>query len=323
MSQITTFSQVVDAFQIGYGFGYDLSNFLAALALLAGGDLITGTYSIGGQDPRVPSTLGPAPGWSHHGVFEIDGSITREDTYFGNNANFILQRWDEYVEIANRNGGQFGTETQAEDNGFRYDLSRETNPDFYAGVIWFAVSHAERVFVYEGFANGTTQSADYDSIAPFFLNETFPPNWYRRATPFTIPQAFGEAGALFLANPRDLGSNQGSASNFVPLPGLENFTAIAQDPSELGCFLLENILDITPGQVSETIQNNFDIYEGFVKGVVAPFFTDDGFFNCNITDFARPGQSAGSTPQGSSASGSPVNGAYPGIGVIKPDSEPS
>lgn len=284
--------------------------------------MITGTYSIGGEDSRVPATLGPAPGWSHHGVFEIDGSISREDTYFGNNANFILQRWNEYVDIANRNGGQFGAETQAEDNGFRYDISRETNPDFYAGAIWFAVSHAERVFVYEGFANGTTGSADYASIAPFFLNETFPPNWYRRSTPFTIPQAFGEAGLLFLSNPRELGGNQG-VGNFLPLPGATNFTALASNPSELGCFLLQNILDITPGQVSNTITNNFELYEGFVKGVVAPFFTDDGFFNCNITSYTRPGQSSGSTAAGQSAAGSPVNGAYPGLGVIQPDSQPS
>lgn len=82
---------------------------------MAGGDLITGKYSIGGADSRVPNTIGPAAGIDKHGVFEIDGSITRQDTYFGNNANFILQRWEEYVEVADRNGGLFGAQTQAED----------------------------------------------------------------------------------------------------------------------------------------------------------------------------------------------------------------
>jgi hypothetical protein len=93
-----------------------LSVFLSALGLLAGGDLVSGKYSIGGADSRVPNTLGPALGLDKHGVFEIDGSITREDVYFGNNANFILQRWNEYVAIADKYGGDFGAQTQAEDN---------------------------------------------------------------------------------------------------------------------------------------------------------------------------------------------------------------
>lgn len=82
---------------------------------MAGGDLITGKYSIGGADDRVPNTIGPALGLDKHGVFEIDGSITREDTYFSNNANFVQQRWDEYVDIADKNGGLFGAQTQAQD----------------------------------------------------------------------------------------------------------------------------------------------------------------------------------------------------------------
>jgi len=322
--QITTFKEIAEAFQTGYGFSFELSVFLSALALLAGGDLITGIYSIGGADPRVPNTLGPAPGMSSHGVFEIDGSITREDTYFGDNSNFILQRWNEYVDIADRHGGQFKAETQAEDNGVRYDYSRATNPTFYAGAIWFAVSHAERVFVYEGFANGTDQNADWDNIAPFFLNETFPPHWYRRGEPFTLPQALGEAGALFLSNPRILGGNEGSVDNFVPLGLAANLTELAADPAGLGCWVVENILDVAPGQVRQTFLDHADLYNGFIKGIVAPLFTDDGFFNCNFTNFFEPGYSEGyNDTLGQSASGSPVNGAYPGIGVIKPHSEPS
>ena len=45
---------------------------------MAGGDLATGAYSIGGQDDRVPNTLGPALGISKHGVFEIDNSPSRQ-----------------------------------------------------------------------------------------------------------------------------------------------------------------------------------------------------------------------------------------------------
>lgn len=108
--------------QTGYGFTYGLSVFLSALGLMAGGDMATGKYSIGGADSRVPNTLGPALGLDKHGVFEIDGSITREDVYFGNNANFLLQRWNEYKAIAAKYGGQFGLQTNAEDNVSWADL---------------------------------------------------------------------------------------------------------------------------------------------------------------------------------------------------------
>ena len=93
---ITSFAEAANAVQIGFGFAYDLSVFLSALGLMAGGDLVTGKYTIGGADARVPNTIGPAGGLDKHGVFEIDGSITRQDTALGNNANFLLQRWNEY-----------------------------------------------------------------------------------------------------------------------------------------------------------------------------------------------------------------------------------
>ncbi|KAI1328377.1 hypothetical protein F5Y16DRAFT_398547 [Xylariaceae sp. FL0255] len=317
---ITSFAEAANAVQTGYGFDFSLSVFLSAVGLLAGGDLVTGKYSIGGADSRVPNTLGPALGLDKHGVFEIDGSITREDVYFGNNANFLLQRWDEYVAISDKYGGLFGPETQAEDNGLRYDNSRATNPEFLAGAVWFVVSHAERVFVYEGLPNGTTPDvADYANIAPFFLDERFPEGWYRRANPFTLVSAVDEAVDLALSNPRELGGNEG-LNNFVPF----EVDLSSETPAQVLCFVIENIFDLAPGELQTTIADNIDLFEGFLKGIIAPFIFDDGYFNCNFTDFVKPSASAGTTGGGSvSSSGSPVNGSYPGIGVISPDSQPS
>lgn len=264
---ITSFAEAANAVQIGYGFDYSLSVFLSALGLMAGGDLVSGKYTIGGADARVPNTIGPAGGLDKHGVFEIDGSITREDVHFGNNANFLLQRWQEYVNETSQTGGLFNQKLNAIDNGYRYDISRETNPDFLAGVIWFAVSHAERVFVYEGLANGTTGIPDYNSVAPFFLNETFPPNWYRRGVPFTLAGAMAQAVEMFLMNPREVGGNEG-LGNFVPL-GL-NLTN--QTPQQVGCFILENILDVAPDQLAPVIYDNFELYTSFIKGTYCPSY---------------------------------------------------
>ena len=56
-SGITTFADAANAVQVAYGFGYDLSTFLSALGVIAGGDLITGKYSIGGgkSGPKHPT----------------------------------------------------------------------------------------------------------------------------------------------------------------------------------------------------------------------------------------------------------------------------
>ncbi len=74
---MSSLQEIVDSSTVQFGLAYDASVFVSALALIAGGDLVTGKYSIGGQDSRVPNTLGPALGASKHGFFETDTSITR------------------------------------------------------------------------------------------------------------------------------------------------------------------------------------------------------------------------------------------------------
>jgi len=55
-------------------------------------------------------------------------------------------------------------------------------------------------------------------------------------------------------------------NNFVPL-GLD---LDSKTVPQLGCFLLESIFDIVPDQVQPTIAGNFDLFFGFLKGVLFP-----------------------------------------------------
>lgn len=132
-SGITTFAQAANACQITLGFGYDTCTFLSALGLLAGGDIVSGAYSIGGADARVPNTLGPSLGISKHGFFEVDNSISRQDHYFGNQADFKLDRFNRLTEIANKYGGQFGNSAFAEERVMLYEESKNTNPEVSFG----------------------------------------------------------------------------------------------------------------------------------------------------------------------------------------------
>ena len=146
--------------------------------------------------------------------------------------------------------------------------------------------------------------ADFNNVSPFFLYESFPPNWYRRAIPLTA----AELVALILQEHALAPSTLELGTNQQTTPG--NFTFVPLDSSvssmsgpQLGCFLLENILALTAGQFSSTTVNNIQIFEAFVAGVLAPFFFNDGYFNCGFTSFAQPGVSAGVGPNGVSSSG--------------------
>lgn len=174
--------------------------------------------TIGGEDARVPNTLGPALGISHHGPFEVDQSISRQDTYFGNNADFKLARFNAIREIANKNGGQFGMETWAEERAMTYQQSRETNPQFDAGPKHLAVTLAERVFIFRAMPNGTHLGlADDQNVLPFYLNETFPDHWFRRPTSYNLENVGTDVVALYAMGPTEIGANKGF-SQFLHYP---------------------------------------------------------------------------------------------------------
>lgn len=79
--------------------------------------------------------------------------------------------------------------------------------------------------------------------------------------------------------------------------------------SQLACFVLENILDTVPGSVGPAIVNNYDLFQGFLNGAVAPFFAS---YNCDLTNYTVPSASAGQATTGSAPDDGPViiNGVY-------------
>lgn len=196
---ITTFAQAAEACQETLGFGYDTCAFLSALGLISGGDLPTGMYSIGGADSRVPNTIGPALGISHHGIFEVDSSISRIDSALGNQASFNESRWEYIESFTKPYNGLYGIEMWNDERVKTYEMSRDTNPSFQFEAKGLAVTLAERVFMFRyvgsghshgshvnilsvcdyltdasnsALPNGTTEDqADARNILPFFMNE--------------------------------------------------------------------------------------------------------------------------------------------------------
>lgn len=110
----------------------------------------------------------------------------------------------------------FGRDLFVEERYTTFNTARSTNPVFNGGAKQFAVSLAERAFVYRALPNGTTPTlANFANIAPFFLNETFPRAWFRRATPYGLANLAPDLVDLYTGNPTPIGANEG-LNNFVP-----------------------------------------------------------------------------------------------------------
>ena len=129
-----------------------------------------------------------------------------------------MKRWNALVSKASQyDNGHFGRNLFAQERKTTYDTARSTNPYFNAGAKQFAVSLAERAFVYRALPNGTNPGvADFQNISPFFLDEKFPKNWFRRATPYGLANLGPDLVDLYTANPTPLGANEGGTNNFVP-----------------------------------------------------------------------------------------------------------
>jgi hypothetical protein len=131
-----------------------------------------------------------------------------------------------------------------------------------------AVSTAERVFIFSALPNGTDENlADFQNVAPFYLNETFPEKWFRRATPYSLVDT-GTGIAALLASSGSLttpGHNEG-LNNFVPL-GLD---LVSFTPQQATCLLATSILYLMPGQIAPVIAENYDVVEAFLNGTSIP-----------------------------------------------------
>lgn len=149
-----------------------------------------------------------------------------------------------------------------------------------------------------------TDTPDFANVGPFFLNETIPRSWYRRSTAFPFSEFLVAITNLYLGSPVELGGNEG-LGNFVPL-GIDPSTMTA---SQLACFLLENFLDTAPGFVAPAVVDNYDLFEAFLSGAVAPFFAS---YNCDLKNYTVPSARAGKDSKGSAPDDGPaiMNGVY-------------
>lgn len=297
---VTSFAEAANAIQTAYSMSFDIAIFLSAFGLLAGGDLVTGKYTIGGQDDRVPNTLGPAYGIDRHGVFELDSSISRGDRFFGDSHSLNMTRWNKLVSDANTYGdGLFNIEAMKHNAADAVDESRATNPEFSFGGN-FIVTYATRALLTRPLPNGTDpEVADYKNIAPFYLNETFPEGWLRIPNSYSLVDLLADVGDLFLFKPQPLGRNY--EGRFVPF-GLTLPTA----PGDVGCFAASLLASVIPSQLSPELEAVNAVKDQILGAVFKSAKCDISTFgeDAGSNNNSQPGGTLNDLPQQSGDAGS-------------------
>jgi hypothetical protein len=157
---IVTVGQAIQASGEGFNMGVDIAAALSVLAVIASGNLITGTFSIGGEDDRTYSTSGLGSkaagrqwGLDSHSRIEADASATRADFFLNNGSvtrytscgktwltsllvcrdshSGIGSRFARFVKLAAAHGGQFTVEAANELYGQNVRMSLAQNPRFF------------------------------------------------------------------------------------------------------------------------------------------------------------------------------------------------
>lgn len=194
------------------------------------------------------------------------------DRYFGDNHSFNITRWNTLVTQANDYGdGLFNFDAVAKNAAEAVEYSRAVNPDFTFGGN-FAVVYATRALLTYPLANGTDPDfPNFSNIAPFYLNETFPEEWYRIPDSYSLVDLLADIGLLFLEYPQPLGANVDGS--FVPLE-----ITIPDAAEDIGCLGLSLLASAAPDEIEEVVQAAADL----VNQIFSVVLSNAG---CDISDY--------------------------------------
>lgn len=133
---------------------------------------------------------------------------------------------------------------------------------------------ATRALLSRPLPNGTApETPDFKNVAPFYLNETFPDNWYRIPNSYGLVDFLGDVVDLFLYSPQPLGRNYQGA--FVP----SNLT-IPNEPAALGCFAFSLLSSAAPGQAAPVVT----AVNAVKDQILGPLFKSAA---CDLTDYSN------------------------------------
>ncbi|KAJ7265765.1 hypothetical protein C8J57DRAFT_1620915 [Mycena rebaudengoi] len=219
---ITSFEEIIRGTGEAFNIERTMASGMAAINLLTRGNPFVNKISIGGVSPFVPPLPfkidGPkTQGIQKHGRVEGDASISRSDVFIGDNRDFnqtllictytlqVLQRLAKFGDDGPDGPATvFNLQTLIEMKRLNFESDQASNPAF--------ALPQRRLNA----AFGTTKLATKRIISSFFMNQTFPKNWFRAAAPVmgspiagqisaALPQwaaGHNDENGVFVADPR-------------------------------------------------------------------------------------------------------------------------
>ncbi|KAJ1026678.1 hypothetical protein NDA13_004051 [Ustilago tritici] len=228
---------LVGTFQ-GLNLSPDLAAILAGISFVGLGDLLQMKLSIGDR-------YGLGSGLSHHGILEGDGSVTRQDHYWGNSWNADPDLVDMFINETNTYGnGNVNIWSLAHSRYRAWNHGRKNNPEFDFNPWRMLVAYAESGFVHEAL-RGSYLKFDESMIRSWFLQERFPKGWSKRLVPISTPEILAWAAIVLAAKPTVPGWSIGRGM-FIPLPtsdGAYKELASFIDPKSTGATLSNLLCD--------------------------------------------------------------------------------
>ncbi|KAH6888929.1 Chloroperoxidase [Coprinopsis sp. MPI-PUGE-AT-0042] len=227
---IATPAQIVTACMEGFNMEVHTARFVTYAAFVVDGNPITDLLSIGGKTIFTGTLPPPAlvGGLNTHGVFEGDASTTRLDAYFGDNHSLNDKLWAQFVEYSNKYGNGYYNLTVAQE--LRHQRNQQSiaeNPQFDFTSPRYFTAYAESTFPYVFFVdgriprvNGISPGLHVSNATEFFVNNRFPKDFWRPATPST-PSGIVQ---VFTAHPLVPGKNQGAVNTYTFDPNSGSFT---------------------------------------------------------------------------------------------------
>ncbi|KAJ7496831.1 Chloroperoxidase [Mycena latifolia] len=269
---IATVEEIILAVMEAFNLELNLGATVVANNMLTRGNPFVNKISIGGVSPLVPPLPGQIDGpetggIAKHGRFEGDASMTRADAFIGDNRNFQENLYDlDLLQL-----DQFGDNGADGDNtvfnlataiGIKKQnimMDQATDPEFHFAARRMNAALQEAAFLLDVFANGTTKQATLTIISSFFRNQTFPPNWFRAASPVTGALIADTMSQLIAAVPIQPGRNDASGvyvADPAPPPPFN---------SSFGCFSYYDQAANIPGVLVNTtgiFKKNVDLLTG-------------------------------------------------------------
>ncbi|KAJ7848042.1 hypothetical protein B0H14DRAFT_2768620 [Mycena olivaceomarginata] len=253
---ITSFEEIILGTEEAFNLNRDMASAMAAINMVRihlstkahAGKSLREQISIG----RVSSFVPPLPGQidgpetqgiAKHGRFEGDASMTRSDIHIGDNRNFNQTLWDMDLEQL----AKFGDDGP---DGPATVFNVQTLIELFA----IPIRRLNLVF-------GTKNQATKRIITSFFMNQTFPENWFHAAAPV-------------LGSPIP-GENCGSIAPVVPGHNDENgvFVADPQPPAPFNISSVrctnywDNLVNAVPGTLTDItgiFKQNVDMLTGIL-----------------------------------------------------------